>query len=173
MTATAQSAAAPTAVIGTIYTCPMHPTVRQGHPGNCPICGMVLEPEQPTLDDVENPELSDFRRRFVWTLPLTLSVAVLGMAGEHLSWIPLMWLSRIELALTLPIVLWAGKPFFERAVESLIHFSPNMWTLIGLGTFASFSYSVVATVAPGVFPSSLSCTVEWLSISRPLQPSFR
>jgi Cu+-exporting ATPase len=115
---------------------------------------MVLEPEQPTLDDAENPELSDFRRRFVWTLPLTLSVAVLGMAGEHLSWIPLMWLSRIELALTLPIVLWAGKPFFERAVESLIHFSPNMWTLIGLGTFASFSYSVVATVAPGVFPPS-------------------
>jgi len=115
---------------------------------------MVLEPELPTLDDAENPELSDFRRRFVWTLPLTLIVAALAMAGEHISWIPLRRLSWIELALTLPIVLWAGKPFFERAAQSLIHFSPNMWTLIGLGTFAAFSYSVVATIAPGVFPAS-------------------
>jgi Cu+-exporting ATPase len=115
---------------------------------------MALEPERPTLDDAENPELADFRRRFVWTLPLTVMVAVLGMAGQHISWIPLMWLSWIELALTLPIVLWAGKPFFERAVQSLIHLNPNMWTLIGLGTFAAFSYSVVATVAPGVFPAS-------------------
>ena len=139
---------------GTIYTCPMHPEVRQDRPGVCPKCGMTLEPLLPTLDDAESPELTDFRRRFVWTLPLTIAVTVLAMAGHRLGWFEMGTQSWIELLLTLPIVLWAGKPFFERAVQSVIQRSPNMWTLIGLGTGAAFAYSVVATVAPGVFPAS-------------------
>ena len=144
------------AVAGIIYTCPMHPEVRQDHPGNCPKCGMTLEPETPILDEGENHELQDFRRRFIWTLPLTLIVATLAMAGGRLQWFDMAKQSWIELVLTLPIVLWAGWPFFERAVQSVVHRSPNMWTLIGLGTSAAFVYSVVATVAPGVFPASFS-----------------
>jgi P-type Cu+ transporter len=136
------------------YTCPMHPEVRQDHPGACPKCGMALEPELPSLDDGENPELRDFRRRFVWTLPLTVIVTVLAMAGHRLQWFDMATQSWIELVLTLPIVLWAGWPFFERAVRSVVNRSPNMWTLIGLGTAAAFVYSVVATVLPGVFPAS-------------------
>ncbi len=140
--------------LGTVYTCPMHPEVRQNNPGACPKCGMALEPEMPGLDDGENPELLDFRRRFTWTLPLTIIVTVLAMAGHRLQWFDMTTQSWIELVLTLPIVLWAGWPFFERAVKSMLHRSPNMWTLIGLGTAAAFIYSVVATVAPGVFPAS-------------------
>ena len=140
--------------LGTVYTCPMHPEVRQNNPGACPKCGMALEPEMPGLDDGENPELLDFRRRFTWTLPLTIIVTVLAMAGHRLQWFDMTTQSWIELVLTLPIVLWAGWPFFERAVKSVLHRSPNMWTLIGLGTAAAFIYSVVATVAPGVFPAS-------------------
>ena len=139
---------------GVIYTCPMHPEVRQDHAGNCPKCGMGLEPTTPTLGDEANPELVDFTRRFVWTLPLTAIVTVLAMAGHRLQWVEVATQSWIELALSLPIVLWAGWPFFVRAVQSVIHRSPNMWTLIGLGTSAAFVYSVVATVAPGVFPAA-------------------
>ena len=140
--------------LGMVYTCPMHPEVRQNHLGACPKCGMALEPEMPGLDDGENPELLDFRRRFIWTLPLTIIVTVLAMAGHRLQWFDMPTQSWIELVLTLPIVLWAGRPFFERAVHSVLHRSPNMWTLIGLGTAAAFIYSIVATVAPGVFPAS-------------------
>ena len=122
-------------------------------PGNCPKCGMALEPEMPSLDEGENPELADFRRRFWWTLPLTVdrrrcwrcSAIACGcstMATQ--SW--------VELVLSAPVVLWAGWPFFVRGVQSVVNRSPNMWTLIGLGTSAAFVYSVVATVAPGVFP---------------------
>ncbi len=142
------------AVAGAVYICPMHPEVRQDHPGACPKCGMALEPEMPQLDEGENPELIDFRRRFVWTLPLTIVVAALAMAGHRLQWFEMATQSWIELVLTLPIVLWAGWPFFTRAVQSVARRSPNMWTLIGLGTSAAFVYSVVATVAPGVFPAS-------------------
>ena len=142
------------AVAGTVYTCPMHPEVRQDHPGACPKCGMALEPEMPTLDEAESPELTDFKRRFVWTLPLTIVVTVLAMAGHRLQWFEMATQSWIELGLTLPIVLWAAWPFFERGVQSVLHRSPNMWTLIGLGTAAAFVYSVVATVMPGVFPAS-------------------
>ena len=143
-----------TLVTGTIYTCPMHSQIRQVGPGACPICGMTLEPETPTLDTDENPELKEFRHRFFWTLPLTMIVAVLAMVGHRIPWPNAALESWIELALSLPVVLWAGKPFFERAVQSLIHRSPNMWTLIGLGTSAAFLYSLIATLVPGVFPGS-------------------
>jgi len=139
---------------GTIYTCPMHPEIRQDHPGSCPKCGMTLEPVLPALDDAENPELVDFKRRFWWTLPLTVVVTVLAMFGHRFGWFDMARQSWIELVLTLPIVLWAGAPFFVRGAQSLIDRSPNMWTLIGLGTGAAFVYSVVATVAPQVFPAS-------------------
>jgi Cu+-exporting ATPase len=119
---------------GTIYTCPMHPEVRQDKPGVCPKCGMSLEPEMPTLEEGESPELVDFKRRFIWTLPLTIIVTVLAMLGHRLQWFEMTTQSWIELALSLPIVLWAGWPFFQRGVQSGINRKPNMWTLIGLGT---------------------------------------
>ncbi|MEJ8855909.1 heavy metal translocating P-type ATPase [Variovorax robiniae] len=139
---------------GTVFTCPMHPEIRQDHPGNCPKCGMTLELETPTLDEGEDPELRNFKLRFLWTLPLTVVVAFLAMAGHRLQWFDMATQSWIELALSLPIVLWAGWPFFERAVQSVVHRSPNMWTLIGLGTSAAFVYSVAATVAPEAFPAT-------------------
>lgn len=139
---------------GTIYTCPMHPEVRQDHPGNCPKCGMTLEPVMPTLEDDENPELRDFQRRFWWTLPLTAIVFVLAMFGEGLHLMNMRTQSWVELVLGSPIVLWAGWPFFTRGWQSLVNRSPNMWTLIGLGTGAAYVYSVAATVAPQVFPDS-------------------
>jgi P-type Cu+ transporter len=113
---------------------------------------MALEPVQPSLEDDENPELTVFRHRFWWTLPLTVVVTVLAMLGHRLQWFDMATQSWIELALSVPIVLWAGWPFFVRGVQSIVHRSPNMWTLIGLGTSAAFIYSVVATVAPQVFP---------------------
>ena len=142
------------AVAGAIYTCPMHPEVRQDHPGSCPHCGMALEPEMPSLDEAENPELVDFRRRFWWTLPLSVAVMALAMLGHRLQWFDMQVQSWIELALSLPVVLWAGAPFFVRGWQSLRNHSPNMWTLISLGTGAAFVYSLVATLAPQVFPAS-------------------
>ena len=139
---------------GTIYTCPMHPEIRQDHPGNCPKCGMTLEPVMPTLNDDENPELASFSRRFWWTLPLTVIVTTLAMFGHRLGWVDMATQSWIELVLSLPVVFWAGWPFFVRGAQSVRQRSPNMWTLISLGTGAAFVYSVVATVAPGVFPAS-------------------
>jgi Cu+-exporting ATPase len=138
---------------GTIYTCPMHPQIRQDHPGDCPKCGMTLEPVMPTLGDDENPELDDFTRRFWWTLPFSAVVLVLAMAGHQLALFQGDTQNWIELVLTLPVALWAGWPFYVRGVKSLIHRSPNMWTLIGLGTSVAFVYSVVATVAPQIFPA--------------------
>jgi Cu+-exporting ATPase len=134
----------------------MHPEVRQDHPGHCPKCGMALEPVLPTLEDESNPELQDFSRRFWWTLPLTLAVTVLAMFGHRLGWFAMATQSWVELVLTLPIVLWAGWPFFVRGAQSVVHRSPNMWTLIGLGTGAAFVYSVAATVAPQAFPASFA-----------------
>lgn len=136
------------------YTCPMHPEIRQKGPGTCPKCGMALEPEAPSLEEKENPELIDFQRRFWWTLPLTLAVFVLAMFGHGREWVPMAWQNWIELLLTTPVVLWSGWPFFVRGVQSVINRSPNMWTLIGLGTSLAYLYSLVATLAPGVFPDS-------------------
>lgn len=135
------------------YTCPMHPEIRQDRPGNCPLCGMALEPLMPELDD-DNPELRDFSRRFWYTLPLTAAVLVLAMFGERLNLMDMAAQSWVELVLSLPIVLWAGLPFFSRGWQSLANRSPNMWTLIALGTGAAFVYSVVATAAPDIFPAS-------------------
>jgi P-type Cu+ transporter len=139
---------------GTIYTCAMHPQVRQDHPGSCPICGMTLEPLLPELEEGENAELVDFQRRFWYTLPLTVVVTALAMVGHKLNLFDMATQSWVEFALSLPIVLWAAWPFFLRGWQSVLNLSPNMWTLISLGTGAAFVYSVVATVAPQVFPAS-------------------
>lgn len=139
---------------GTIYICPMHPEIRQEGPGTCPICGMALEPDMPSLDDEENPELRDFSRRFWWTLPLTIVVLLLAMFGHYLPGLSVTARTWTELVLSLPVVLWAGWPFFERCVASIRNRSPNMFTLIGIGVAAAFGYSVIATLAPGLFPAS-------------------
>ena len=149
-----QPVTAPTAEAGTEYTCPMHPEIRQPGPGNCPKCGMALEPVLPDLEEKENPELVDFRRRFWGTLPLTLVVFVLAMFGHRLGWFAMDTQSWIELALATPVVLWAGWPFYVRGWQSVVNRSPNMWTLIGLGTGAAYLYSVVATLTPQAFPDS-------------------
>lgn len=139
---------------GTLYTCPMHPEIRQDHPGNCPKCGMALDPLLPELEEEDNPELRDFKRRFWWTLPLTIIVTFLAMFGHQLNLFDMTVQSWIELVLSIPVVLWAGWPFFLRGWQSVINHSPNMWTLISLGTGAAFIYSVVATVTPEIFPNS-------------------
>ena len=148
------TAASPATSLAAMYTCPMHPEVRQDHPGTCPKCGMALEPEMPSLEEGDNPELVDFQRRFWWTLPLTVVVTVLAMFGHQFGWFAMATQSWIELVMTVPVVLWAGWPFFERGAQSIRNRSPNMWTLIAIGTGAAFIYSVVATLAPNVFPAA-------------------
>ena len=146
-----QTAAA--TVPGTVYTCPMHPEIRQDHQGSCPKCGMALEPELPSADaDDDNPELRDFTRRFVWTLPLTVIVVGLAMFGHSFALMDMATQSWLELVLATPVVLWAGRPFLERGLQSVRNRSPNMFTLIGLGVISAYAYSVVATIAPGLFP---------------------
>jgi Cu+-exporting ATPase len=132
----------------------MHPEIIRDAPGDCPICGMALEPLMPSLEEEENPELRDFTRRFTWTLPLTITLVVVAMFGHRWHLFPMGAQPWIELALAAPVVLWAGLPFFIRGVKSIINRSPNMWTLIGLGTGAAFVYSVAATLAPELFPES-------------------
>ena len=135
-----------------LFTCPMDPEIVQKGPGTCPICGMALEPMQPSLDDGPNPELVDFSHRFWMTLPLTLLVFILAM-GSHLhAFIPQHIQPWIELVLSLPVVLWAGKPFLERCWTSYKTMNLNMWSLIGVGILAAFIYSVVATIFPNLIP---------------------
>jgi Cu+-exporting ATPase len=148
------AAATTPAPAGTIYTCPMHPQIRQEGPGTCPICGMALEPEMPSLEDEDNPELRDFSHRFWWTLPLTLVVLALAMLGHRITFLSTEARTWVELVLSTPVVLWAGWPFFERCVASIRNRSPNMWTLIGIGVAAAYGYSVVATLVPDLFPAS-------------------
>ncbi len=140
---------------GAIYTCPMHPQVRQLGPGNCPICGMTLVPETVTADSGPNPELIDMTRRFWIGLALAVPVVAIAMGGHltnlHMLLSPVI-LNWIELVLATPVVLWAGWPFFERGWASIKNRSLNMFTLIAMGTGVSWAYSVVATVAPGLFP---------------------
>jgi Cu+-exporting ATPase len=144
----------PAAPAGTIYTCPMHPEIRQVGPGNCPICGMTLEPEQVSLDDAPDPELIDMTRRFWVALALTLPVFVIEM-GSHLglmNLVPPTWSNWISLVLGTPVVLWAGAPFFARGWRSLVTRNLNMFTLIAMGTGVAWLYSVVGTLAPQWFP---------------------
>ncbi len=149
--------AAPAAPAGAVYTCPMHPEVRQVGPGSCPICGMALEPEQVSLDQARDPELIDMTRRFWIALALTLPVFVLEMGG-HLGLMPVMaspWSNWISLVLATPVVLWAGAPFFVRGWRSLVTRNLNMFTLIAIGTGMAFLYSVVGTLLPQLFPPAL------------------
>ncbi|HEY3718995.1 MAG TPA: HAD-IC family P-type ATPase, partial [Roseiarcus sp.] len=140
---------------GTIFTCPMHPEIRQQGPGSCPICGMALEPEQATADAAPNEELRDMTRRFWIGAALALPVFGLEMAShvlnlhEVLSARTSTW---IQFALSTPVVLWAGWPFFVRAARSIATRNLNMFTLIAMGTGVAWGYSVVATFAPGLFP---------------------
>jgi len=142
---------------GTIFTCPMHPEIRQEGPGSCPICGMALEPELVTADSGPNPELADMSRRFWIGLVLTLPVFVLEM-GSHLTGahglVPQPWSNLIQFALATPVVAWAGWPFFVRGWQSIATRNLNMFTLVALGTGVAWLYSVVATFAPQIFPAA-------------------
>ena len=138
----------------TLYTCPMHPEIVTDTPGRCPICGMHLEAMVPGADDdSDRLAYQDMRRRFWVSVPLSL--AVLSLAMFHFPPLPAGWGPWVEFALATPVVLWCAGPFFLWAWQSVRHRSPNMWTLIGLGVSAAYLYSVVATVAPGLFPDSL------------------
>ena len=143
---------------GTVYTCPMHPEVRQIGPGSCPICGMALEPEMPTAEPAENAELADMTRRFWIGLALTLPLFAIEM-GSHLtgshSWLGHQATNWIELILATPVVIWAGLPFFVRGWQSVVSRNLNMFTLISMGTGVAWLYSVVATVFPDLFPAAL------------------
>ncbi|HSF47904.1 MAG TPA: HAD-IC family P-type ATPase, partial [Burkholderiales bacterium] len=149
---------APTAEGGVIYTCPMHPEIRQIGPGNCPICGMALEPAAPTIEAGPSPELVDMTRRFWIGLALTVPVLLLAM-GAHLPGLERLagttWNQWGQLFLSAPVVLWAGFPFFERGVASIKNGSLNMFTLISLGVATAFAYSVIAVFAPGIFPPEM------------------
>lgn len=155
--------ASPTAAMpkGTQYTCPMHPEIISDRPGDCPKCGMALEPMGvPAANEGPNPELADFKRRLWLSAGFAVPLLVLGMGpmiglpvdrligNAALGW--------IELALATPVVLWAALPFFRRAWNSVLNRSPNMWTLIGLGVGASYLYSLVALLAPGFFPTAIA-----------------
>ncbi|WFU51581.1 copper-transporting P-type ATPase [Sinorhizobium terangae] len=144
---------------GVVYICPMHPQVRQIGPGNCPICGMALEPEVATAEAGPSAELTDMRRRFWIGLVLTIPVLALEMGGHVIDLHMLLgaktsnWLQFI---FATPVVLWAGAPFFERAWRSIVNRHLNMFTLIAMGTGVAWVYSVVATAAPGLFPATFS-----------------
>jgi Cu+-exporting ATPase len=148
---------APAADPGAVYTCPMHPEIRQIGPGSCPICGMALEPAAVTLDEGPNVELIDMTRRFWIAAALGFPVMAFAMAemvapsAIHAR-VNLRMADWLQLALATPVVFWCGWPFFERAWASLVNRSPNMFTLIGMGVGAAYGYSAVATIAPGVFP---------------------
>ncbi len=140
------------------YTCPMHPEVRKQGPGSCPLCGMALEPLEVSAEEPENPELSDFRRRFWVALVFSLPLAAVAMGPSHWGWhLPfapgtLNWLQAL---LATPVVLWAGWPLLQRAWQSLLGRSLNMFTLIGMGVVAAFAFSLAVTVFPGIFPPAL------------------
>jgi Cu+-exporting ATPase len=142
---------------GTIWTCPMHPQIRRDGPGQCPICGMALEPLEPSLDEPANPELIDMSRRFWASAVFTLPLVILAMGSELFGWrlLPMSVSGWVQLALATPVVLWGGWPFFERFWASLKTRNLNMFTLIGLGVGVAYGYSVVATLAPQIFPPSL------------------
>ncbi|MGZ8282763.1 MAG: HAD-IC family P-type ATPase, partial [Allosphingosinicella sp.] len=139
---------------GVDWTCPMHPEIRRPGPGSCPICGMALEPAEPSLDEGPNPELIDMTRRFRVSALLAVPLLVLAMGGDLLGWHPLPMRASIwlQLALATPVVLWGGLPFFERGWASLKSRNLNMFTLISLGVGVAYGYSLVAALFPGLFP---------------------
>src|SRR5688572_29728740 len=140
------------------YTCPMHPEIVQIGPGSCPICGMALEPRTISLDDEKNPELVDMSRRFWISLALTLPIVLLETGRMFFPLdrsIPAGVNNWIQFALATPVVLWGGLPFFQRAAASIRNVSPNMFTLIAMGTGAAWIYSTVALLFPEVFPAAL------------------
>jgi Cu+-exporting ATPase len=142
---------------GTQWTCPMHPEIVRDAPGTCPICGMALEPLTATAEETHNPELADMTRRFWVSLVATVPLLVLAMGSmwsalAHL--VPVGIRSWLELALASPVVLWGGWPFFVRFRDSIANRSPNMFTLIGLGVAVAYGYSLVAVLAPGIFPAA-------------------
>ena len=142
---------------GTIYTCPMHPEIRQTGPGTCPICGMALEPEVASLTDQPNPELIDMTRRFKVGLAVTLPVVALEMGGHFLGlgqFVGPRLSAILQFLLATPVVLWAGWPFFVRGWRSVVSGALNMFTLIAMGTGVAWVYSVVATFVPGLFPAA-------------------
>ena len=149
----------PEGYMGTVYTCPMHPQVRSTEPESCPICGMGLEPETVSLEDDDQSELRDMRRRFWVAVVLSVPILILAM-GKHVPGLDMealvphrisIWL---ELMLATPVVLWSGWPFFVRGWRSVVTRNLNMFTLIALGVGVSFLYSIVATLFPGIFPYS-------------------
>jgi Cu+-exporting ATPase len=142
--------------LGAEYTCPMHPQIRQIGPGDCPICGMSLEPVDPTSASEDDSEYKMMLRKFFVSAALSLPLVFLTMGGRHLFPIDDSRLfSWAELILATPVVLWGGWPFFHRFWQSLRHRSLNMFTLIGLGVGVAYAYSLVAVLFPGLFPSSL------------------
>jgi Cu+-exporting ATPase len=149
--------ALPEAAQGTIWTCPMHPQIRRNGPGQCPICGMALEPLEPTLDEGPNPELIDMTRRFWVSAAFSLPLLLIAMGMELFGWnvMPTRTAVWVQLVLATPVVLWGAWPFFERFWASLKTRNLNMFTLIGLGIGVAYGYSLVATLVPQAFPASL------------------
>ena len=144
---------------GTLYTCPMDPEIVEEEPGDCPICGMALEPMMPTVDSGPNPELVDFRRRLLIGAPLALAVLLLEMGGmlgiPWNDWFGPAAVRWLQFALATPVVTWVGLPFFKRGWSSVVTGNLNMWTLIAIGTGTAYAFSVVSLIAPGVFPAEL------------------
>ncbi|MCH8289178.1 MAG: heavy metal translocating P-type ATPase [Candidatus Marinimicrobia bacterium] len=138
------------------YVCPMHPEVVKSEPGSCPICGMALEPRTVTLDEEENPELKDMNRRFLVSLVFSVPILLFTMSKMTfgVSFLPPGWGHWLELALATPVVIWAGAPFFRRGWDSVVNRSPNMFTLIAIGTGVAYMYSLVATFFPELFPAA-------------------
>jgi Cu+-exporting ATPase len=155
-----ESSGPPAGITKTEWTCPMHPEIVRDSPGSCPICGMALEPKTVLLEEGENPELADMKRRFWISVALSVPLFLIAMRDiiPGLFFIegfaPAATLNWVELALATPVVLWCGWPFFVRAWQSIVNRSPNMFTLIGLGVSVAYVYSVVASLSPGIFPPS-------------------
>ncbi len=154
---------------GVVYTCPMHLEVEQIGPGSCPICGMALEPRDLPAEETENPELIDMTRRFWVGAVLSAPVLALVMA-EHIPGRPLdglvseRWSIWLQFALATPVVAWGGRPFFERGWASIVSRNLNMFTLIALGTGVAYAYSVIAALAPGLFPASLRTAAGYVPV---------
>ncbi len=144
----------------TEYVCPMHPEIIRDAPGDCPICGMALEPRAATLGETPNPELMDMTRRFWVSVALSVPLLLLAMSdllpgGPVARWLGMRTIIWIEFALATPVVLWSGLPFFERGWNSIVRWKLNMFTLISIGIATAYAYSVIAAAAPGIFPATL------------------